>query len=45
MPVIRTVTAALAGRGISGHLAPVLVGPVAVTVLHLGVKAFGKGRP
>lgn len=45
MPVIRTFAAALAGMGISGKLVPVLVVPLAVIVLHLGVKAFCTGRP
>jgi hypothetical protein len=42
--VIRTFVAALGGMGISGNLMPVLVVPLAVIVLHLGVKAFCKGR-
>ena len=44
MPVIGTFAAALAGMGISGNLVPVLVVPLAVIVLHLGVKTFCKRR-
>lgn len=43
--VVRTFAAALAGMGIGGNLVPVLVVPLAVIVIHLGVKAFCQGRP